>query len=299
LTSVIIVAADSGATLADCVARVCASSVPVELIVADNASSDGSVEGVEKRCAENEKVRILHNGTNLGFGVACNRGAAVARGDALLFLNPDCLIEADTIARLRAIAQGDTQIGLIGTLQLDPGGHVDAASRRRDPLLRRALMTFLGLARFASRWPALGGVTLPPPPSAADAGASESVDAVSGALMFLPRAVFERVGGFDEGYFLHCEDLDLCRRLRDAGWSVVCASGLRVTHSKGGSSRQRPLFVAWHKHRGMWRWFTKFDPAARNPLLRVVVWCGNWLHFGLLSPLYLLRAIRARRPEAD
>ena len=296
LSSIIIVAADSGMGLADCVARALTASVPVEIIVSDNASTDGSVAHIAELHAQKEKVRILHNGKNLGFGAACNRGAAVARGDALLFLNPDCLIEAGTVGGLRTIAQGDARIGLIGALQVDSAGRVDPASRRRDPLLRRALASFSGLARLASRWPALAGVTLPPATVAVD-GLSEPVDAVSGALMFLPRGVFERVGGFDESYFLHCEDLDLCRRVRDAGLSVVCATALRVTHAKGGSSRSRPLFVAWHKHRGMWRWFTKFDPAARNPLLRALVWCGTWLHFVLLIPVYFLRALSARRPN--
>ncbi|WP_332025272.1 glycosyltransferase family 2 protein [Rudaea sp.] len=300
LTSVIIVAADSGDGLAECVARSLGSAASVEVIVADNASRDGSVARVAQLYAQNEQVRILHNDKNLGFGTACNRAAAQACGDALLFLNPDCLIETDTIARLRAVATGDARIGLIGALQLDAQGRVDTASRRRDPLLRRALSSFSGLARLASRWPALAGVAMPPLPAdgvAARNGASEpveAVDAVSGALMFLPHAAFARMRGFDEDYFLHCEDLDLCRRMRDAGLRVVCATALHVRHAKGGSSRRRPLFVAWHKHSGMWRWFSKFDPAARNPLLRALVWCGTWLHFALLIPLYLLRALKAR-----
>ncbi len=303
LTSVIIVAADSGDGLAECVARSLGSTALVEVIVADNASRDGSVARVAQLYARNEQVRILRNEKNLGFGSACNRAATLARGDALLFLNPDCLIETDTIARLRAIATGDAQIGLIGALQLDAHGRVDAASRRRDPLLRRALLSFSGLARLASWRPALAGVAMPPLPAdsmVAPAATSEveAVDAVSGALMCLPRAAFARMRGFDEGYFLHCEDLDLCRRVRDAGLRVVCATGLRVRHAKGGSSRRRPLFVAWHKHRGMWRWFVKFDPAARNPLLRALVWCGMWLHFALLIPLYLLRALKARFSSA-
>ena len=300
LTSVIIVAADSGDGFAECVARSLGSTASVEVIVADNASRDGSVARVAQLYVQNEQVRILHNEKNLGFGAACNRAAALARGDALLFLNPDCLIETDTIARLRTVAAGDAQIGLIGVLQLDAQGRVDAASRRRDPLLLRALLSFSGLARLALRWPALAGVAMPPLPvdgMAARNGTSEPVemvDAASGALMFLPRAVFERMRGFDEGYFLHCEDLDLCRRVRDAGLHVVCATTLRARHAKGGSSRRRPLFVAWHKHQGMWRWFSKFDPVARNPPLRAMIWCGTWLHFALLIPLYLLRALKAR-----
>jgi hypothetical protein len=291
LTSVIVVAADSGADLGDCVQRVLASSASVEVIVSDNDSSDGSVAALASRWAGDARLCIIHNGTNLGFGAGCNRGAAVAAGDALVFLNPDCMIETDTLARLRAHGQADARICLIGVAIVDADGVAEPASRRRDPLLRRALMSMMGLARFASRWPGLAGVGLPPPENPESC---EDVDVVSGALMYLPRTAFERIGGFDEGYFLHCEDIDLCRRVRDAGLRVVCANAVRVVHLKGTSSRTRPFFVARHKHRGMWRWFVKFDPAARNPWLRGLVWCGLWGHYILMSPRYAWQAVHQR-----
>lgn len=288
LTSVIVVAADSGPGLLDCAASVLAGTAPVELIVVDNASTDGCADAVAARWRDDDRVRSVHNECNLGFGTGCNRGAAVARGDALLFLNPDCRVEADVVARLRSALE--TGIGLLGVSVVGTDGAVDAASRRRDPFVRRSLMTLSGLARFESRDGGFAGVTLPP---ASTAPAVENVDAVSGALMLLPRGVYEQVGGFDEGYFLHAEDLDLCRRVRDAGWRVACANTIRVVHGKGGSSRHRPLFVAWHKHRGLWRWFVKFDPAARNPLLRAAVWSGLWLRFAALAPLAGWRQWRA------
>jgi N-acetylglucosaminyl-diphospho-decaprenol L-rhamnosyltransferase len=291
LTNVVVVAADSGAELGTCIEHVLASNAAVELIVSDNASSDGSVDAVAARWVGDTRVRIVHNGENLGFGAGCNRGAASAHGDAILFLNPDCRIQADTLARLLAWMAADTRIGLVGATIIGVQGESEPASRRRDPLLRRALMSLSGLARFESRWPALAGATLP---ARADKSPLEDVDAVSGALMLLPRAVFDRIGGFDEGYFLHCEDLDLCRRVREAGLRVVCANDVRVVHVKGTSSRSRPVFVARHKHRGMWRWFTKFDPSARNPLLRVLVWSGLWMHFALLLPRYAWKAARQR-----
>jgi GT2 family glycosyltransferase len=292
LTSVVIVAADSGTGLPDCVARALASDADVEVIVVDNASRDGSVDAVGARFAGDARVRVVRNARNLGFGSGCNRGAAVARGDALLFLNPDCEIGGDVVSRLRAAAAGH---GLLGVAIVDARGKPETASRRRDPLLRRALMSMTGLSRFERRWPALAGVAIPIDVTAAQI---ERVDAVSGALMFLPRDVYERVGGFDEAYFLHAEDLDLCRRVRDAGYAVVCINAIRVVHGKGGSSRHRPLFVAWHKHRGLWRWFRKFDPAARNPLVSGTVWCALWLHFLALAPVALWRAATASSPAA-
>jgi N-acetylglucosaminyl-diphospho-decaprenol L-rhamnosyltransferase len=292
LTSVVVVTADSGDGIVDCVERVLHSTAAVEMIVVDNASSDGSIERLASHFGKNPQIRILYNDRNLGFGAGCNRGAAVARGDAVLLLNPDCSIETDTIARLRVVLAADRGIGLVGAQQIDAQGQVDAASRRRDPLLGRALATTFGLSRFAAHCPKLAGVEML---ACAENAAIEQVDAVSGATMLLPRNVFEQIGGFDEGYFLHCEDLDLCRRVRDAGFRVVCANDVRVVHGKGGSSRHRPVFVAWHKRRGMWRWFTKFDPAARNPVLRAVVWCGIWTAFAASVPLLLLRRRRVTR----
>jgi len=106
-----------------------------------------------------------------------------------------------------------------------------------------------------------------------------AVDAVSGALMVLPRRLFERIGGFDAGYRLHAEDLDLCRRAREAGAMVAVANDVRVLHLRGVSSRARPLFVEWHKHRGLWRYFRKFEAPRRGPFVRVAVFFAIVLRF--------------------
>ena len=114
LTSVVVVAADSGPLLLQCVDRVLASSAPVEIIVVDNASRDGFAATCAAAHAGDARLRLIANADNRGFGPACNQGAAAASGDALVFLNPDCLVDADTIAALRAIADGDRSIGLLG-----------------------------------------------------------------------------------------------------------------------------------------------------------------------------------------
>lgn len=288
--SVIVVAADSGAHLLDCVERVLTGSTPVELILSDNASSDGSVEAVASRWLDEPRLQILRHASNLGFGAACNRGAARAQGELLVFLNPDCLLEVDSLARVSEVAAGCESLGVLGVSIVSADGVAEPASRRRDPLLRRALMTLSGLSRWSWRWPRFAGVDAATP----DLSALQPVDAVSGALMALPRDAYDHLGGFDENYFLHCEDLDLCRRARDAGFEVVCANAIRVVHLKGTSSRARALFVARHKRRGMWRWFVKFDPAARTPVLRWLVWCGLWAHYLARIPLLAWRDLRYR-----
>src|SRR5262249_28054659 len=121
-TSVVVVAADSGPLLPQCVDRVLASSGPVEIVVVDNASQDGFAAKAAAAHASDARFRLIENADNRGFGPACNQGAAAATGDALVFLNPDCLIDADTIAALRAIADADQSIGLLGVDVRTPEG---------------------------------------------------------------------------------------------------------------------------------------------------------------------------------
>lgn len=280
LLSVIVVAADSGASLRDCARSVLAWSIPLELLLLDNASSDGMPQAVARAWDRDPRVQVIYNHANLGFGAAVNRGASQARGDALLILNPDCIVDEISARRLLEVLASEPDAGLVGAVVCDTRDVPDPASLRRDPLLRRALNSLLGRARNGIN------VAGPLPDHLVDA------EAVSGALMLMSRAVFERVGGFDLGYFLHCEDLDLCRRVRDAGLRVLLAGDVRVLHAKGGSSAHRPVFVSRHKHRGMWRWFRKFDPAARNPVLAGLVWMGIWVHFVTQIPGQLLRKRR-------
>ena len=279
LTSIIIVAADSGPLLRRCVDSVLASNAFVEVVLVDNASVDGELERIESARANDPRLHVLRNDANLGFGPACNKGAAIARGDVLVILNPDCEVQPTFVRDLRSGIDAAANIGLLGVTVCEPDGTPARGNRRRDPTLRRVLASITGLARLQSRWPACAGVEMPARVGAAPS--IESVEAVSGACMALPRRVFEQLHGFDEGYFLHAEDLDLCRRVRDAGFRVVIAHALRVIHACGSSSRHRAVFVARHKHRGMWRYFCKFDPAARNGVVRLLVRVGLWVHFSV------------------
>lgn len=292
LTSILVVAADSGPPLRDCMARALASSEPVELILVDNASRDGVPQALARAHEHDERLRVIYNHANLGFGPAINVAARHARGDTLLILNPDCLLESDTLNRMLDALRTRPDAGLVGAVVCDADGTPDPASWRRDPLLRRSLNAMTGRAEREVEDVRHEGVDVPGPIPDAVIEAEN----VSGALMLLPRAVFERLHGFDEHYFLHCEDLDLCRRVRDAGYTVWLAGNVRVLHAKGGSSAHRPVFVSYHKHRGMWRWFRKFDPAARRPAMRALVACGITAHFLATAPLLWLR--RRRRPES-
>jgi hypothetical protein len=283
--SILIVTADSGEGVRECVERVLASSLPIEIVLVDNGSRDGVPQSIAREHANDPRVRVLFNDANLGFGPAVNRGAKLANADALLILNPDCMLERGTIGRLLDVWRVHPDAGVIGAVVCHENGEPDPASRRRDPLLRRALNQLSGRSRSEMGDAGAEGINMPGPMP----DHVVDVENISGALMLIPRGVFDQLGGFDEGYFLHCEDLDLCRRARDSGFKVLLAGNVRVLHRKGGSSAHRPVFVSRHKHRGMWRWFCKFDPAARDPLARAIVWCGIWSRFALTAPTLALR----------
>ena len=286
LTSVVVVAADSGPLLGACIESVLATAAPIEILLVDNASADGQVDAVAAAHAQEPRLRVLRNANNRGFGPACNQAAAVAHGDVLVFLNPDCRVQPDTIAHLRA-ALADAHDGLIGATIRSPSGELGRGVRRRDPLFTRLLASMTGFSRWESRWPSLQGIEIGAPPPATGL---ERVDAVSGACMALTARVFDELDGFDEGYFLHFEDLDLCRRTRDAGYGVFVAGDISIVHAQGSSSRHRRVFVAYHKHRGMWRYFRKFDPAYRSTPLRAALWVAIWLHFAAMAPVYFVRS---------
>ncbi|MBA2237164.1 MAG: glycosyltransferase family 2 protein [Lysobacter sp.] len=123
-----------------------------------------------------------------------------------------------------------------------------------------------------------------------DALELQPVQAISGALMLMPARLFERLRGFDEHYRLHAEDLDLCRRAQEAGALVAVANRVSVVHLRGVSSRGRPIFVEWHKHRGLWRYFCKFEAQRRSRAVRAVVFAAIWLRF----PVAAVRQLLAR-----
>lgn len=272
----IVVSHQSAATLDDCLTRLRAGEGVAEIRVVDNGSRDGSFEIVQRHALADSRLRFVANPDNPGFAVACNQGARDSRAPWLAFVNPDCLVEADTLLRLQRHARGLGGDALLGADLVDEAGARDGAARRRDPDFGRMLATLL--SSRAARDLTLG---------ADDAQPLQIVDAVSGALMLLSRSLFARIDGFDEGYRLHAEDLDFCRRARDAGAAVVVANDVRVVHVRGVSSRERPLFVEWHKHHGLWRYFRKFEASRRGLAVSFAVRVAIWTHF----PIAALRAI--------
>jgi len=272
----VVVTYRSGATIDECLARLRAAADVAEIRVVDNDSDDDTLAVVQRHAVEDTRVHFIANPDNPGFATACNQGAADSRAPWLVFINPDLMVEADTLLQLRQRAESlDGVPALLGVEQVDEHGQPDGAVRRRDP-------DFAAMLR-APRESAQLAVPVDP------AQPLQRVDAISGALMLMPRALFERIGGWDAGYRLHAEDLDLCRRAREAGAVVAVANDLQVVHLRGVSSRSRPFFVEWHKHRGLWRYFRKFEAPRRSWAVRAGVWLAIWAHAAAQLPRLLRR----------
>jgi GT2 family glycosyltransferase len=277
--SAVIVNYNAGGILRDLAVALLSLPEVARVVVVDNASVDGSPERLAD-ANRDRRFELLRNDVNRGFGAACNQGAARVDSPYLLFINPDCRIEADALQRLLAALRARPDAGMAGPLILNSDGSEQRGCRRYLPDPRRALMRVLGLGGPDAHTRVAGfDLTGTPLPN----GVIE-MEAISGACMLMSREAYARLGGWDEGYFLHCEDLDLCMRLKLLGLKLLFVPDAVVTHAQGVSSRGRNLFVLWHKHRGMWRYFGKFQRQASPPWLTALVWLGIWSRFLLLLP---------------
>jgi len=248
-----------------------------EILLVDNASSDSGARDCARQFSDEGNFKIIFNKVNLGFAAACNIGFSQSKNDLILFLNPDCWLDEDVLCRLAQILLSDSAAGMVGGLLLNPDGTEQSSSRRAIPTPWRAFVRAFGLNWLAHCWPNrfrdfdLHKQPLPEHPI--------EVEAISGACMLVKREAIEDVGLWDEGYFLHCEDLDWCMRFRQKGWKIMFVPDAKVIHHKGVCSRSRPIFVEWHKHKGMMRFYYKFFRHRYPGVLMWLVYLGVWLRF--------------------
>ena len=283
---VIVVSFNAGPVLSDCIHALLDSNVPVRIVLVDNASTDRSLDSVEHRWAEDPRLTILRNARNLGFAAACNQGLDHVEGRWLVLLNPDCIVERDTLGRMLEAVEGRSDVGMAGCLIRNLDGTEQAGCRRREPTPMRSVSRVLHLGGRVSGSIGGGSFNMHREPLPSE---PVTVEAISGAFMLVRREAVERVGPLDEGYFLHCEDLDWCRRFRDAGFGILFVPEVEVTHHKGTGSRSRPVWVEWHKHRGMLRYFRKFHRHGHSIWMDLLVRVGVWGRFGALATVMTVR----------
>lgn len=282
----IIVNYNAGEILADCVRSVLENDEPASVTVVDNASTDKSAQSLNQVYGNRQGVEFLYNHENIGFGPAVNAVARHARADYILVLNPDCILDSKALKHLKEALDTDPKAGMAGPAVVDGRGKLQKATRRRFPDPWKSLMASTGLWRLGRWLPSLQGIEVNGQP---DTSEPQPCEAVSGACMLIRRAAFEEVGYFDEGYAMHCEDLDLMYRLQTAGWYRLYVPLARCEHQQGRSSSSRPVWVHFQKHRGMARFFNKFQAGLYPFPIRWLVHAGIWLRFTVLLPWVLIK----------
>lgn len=261
--SILIVTWNSAATIGACL-----TSLPerAEIIVVDNASSDDTRERV---LSARPSVTYIQAPTNLGFGAACNLAARSATGDAYLLLNPDALLPEEAYKRLCDMLDAHATWGAIGPRLFDQEGGVELSWGKAPSILAEWKRQAEHKGKLAPSYPTERSM----------------VDWVSGACMLIRAAAWQTVEGFDEGYFLYFEDVDLCRRLKAAGWDIVYDPDSEAHHLRGHSAQQVARQVEiWYRD-GQMRYYARHNALHQRAALML-----------FLVGKYGIRALRGDEP---
>lgn len=208
--------------------------IDAEVIVVDNGSSDGAIESLNARFPE---VLTIALDTNLGFGAANNVGIARARGEFILVLNPDTIVEEKTVRTMLAFMDGHGECGIAGCRVLLPDGTLDKASKRGFPSPWSSFCKVFGLSTLFPQSKLFGGYNM----SYVADDVTARIEAISGCFMFCRAEVLRELGGFDTDYFMYGEDLDLCYRATQRGWQIFYHPETTIIHVKGESTRRSSL----------------------------------------------------------
>ncbi len=272
--SVIMVVYMTGAALGESIACALNEELVGELVIVDNGSTADDMIYLHALAERDRRVVLLTGHGNIGFARGANLGARTAKGDLLIFLNPDAFLQPGCVAELAREIEGRPAPTLVGGRVLNTDRTEQRGARRGEITPITALMSLSrlsgkgGLRRYEVHWE---GEALPEH--------AVPVPTISGACFCMRREDFDHVQGFDEKYFLHVEDVDLCWRVRSAGGQVLFHPRAEVVHL-GHTSITSPLRVEFHKGVGLARYFRKRAVGVGQ---RALAWT--------LSPVVVIAAI--------
>ena len=266
-----------------------------EVIVIDNASTDGSVEAVRNKFPD---VVVIAKSQNLGFAAGNNQGIERSQGEYILLLNPDTIVHPHSLDILVEFMDKNKDVGICGPQLLNQDGTIQPSARGfptfRGALYRHTIFRYLRLFRYEyKKWLM----------KSFDHKTKMDVDQVMGAALMIRQSIIRDIGPMDEGFFMYYEEVDLCYRMKQAGWRIVFTPEAKITHLGGKSSGQIPvrkrimamtsLLKFFRKHRG------KSITAVFNCIFKPAIILRNIcdLVIGILSYIFSVVTINRRRRE--
>ncbi|MGH2538601.1 MAG: glycosyltransferase family 2 protein, partial [Candidatus Promineifilaceae bacterium] len=253
-----------------------------ETFVVDNASSDGSPALVR---GQYSWARLLTNEANVGFAEANNQAIRLSRGQYILLLNPDTELRPGALNALLVFMQSRPGVGMAGARLLNPDGSLQRSCYRQPSLAREFLLMFHldALASYGSYRMEKWDLTRP-----------RQVDSILGACMLIPGPVLEQVGLLDSNYFMYSEEVDLCQRVRQAGYPIYWVPQAQITHFWGGSSAQVADNMFEQLYRSKLRFYRKFGGRGSGRLYKLILFAAGLARLAL-SPFTLFEGPASRK----
>lgn len=281
--SILIVSWNTCDLLKGCLSSTCTHPPPggYEIIVVDNASTDGSSQMVQ---GEFPQVRLIENRENLGFARASNQALAQAAGEYLLLLNPDTRVQTGSLSTLLAFMEGHPQAGAAGPRLLNPDDWLQPSCSPEPTLLRELWRLFhLDVLWPYALYPMHTWDPLDPRP----------VDVIQGACLMLRREALNQVGILDEAYFIYSEEVDLCYRLRKNGWQLYWVPQAQVIHYGGQSTQQVSAEMFLLLYQSKLQYFRKHHGRLAGLAYKMILLAASLTRLGV-SPLAWLEHLPRR-----
>lgn len=288
--SIVIICWNDWKVIEDCLRSIVEGTrkIEYEVIVSDNGSTDGSIARIR---AQFPAVRVIENGANLGFAKGNNSGIREAKGEYVLILNPDTIVHDGSLDNWIEFADSHLEAGAFGCRVLNPDGTYQR-SARPFPTSSRYLIAALWLRPLGY----LGGMTLSDEYEGWKGNTEREIDWQSGCCVLFRGALLKQLGGFDERFFYHFEEVDLCRRVWEAGYRIRFTPRVSITHLGGQSVGRFPIRFALETNRNRYRYFYKhFGERGAKRCRRILL-----IHYGVRRLGYgLMYAFRPTQALKD
>ena len=244
-----------------------------EIIIIDNNSFDNTASYLKERYSHLRQIKIVQNEENIGFGKAINQAASLAKGQYYLILNPDTIIQEETISTLKEYLDSNPEVGMVGPKILNADGTLQLACKRSFPTLGVALPKLLGFSRIfpKSKWAGKYNLTY------LDEDEISIVDAISGSCMFIRSFLFHELKGFDERFFMFGEDLDLCSRIWKNNYEIHYVPTTQIVHYQGESVKSAPFDSINAFYNAMILFVDKHFSFGTGWLMKFAIRCGIYI----------------------